>query len=119
MMIASVVHSMVVINKWGYVHLHSVAGNVAAVCFQCQNKVNQVSANIQPNPDRVLVEIANYVCEPPEFSTEAWKTAKYSFLDTLGCGLLTLNYPDCARLLSPVVPGAEMANGIPILGTPF
>ena len=82
---------------------------------------NQASANVRAlNPDTVLVQIADYVCEPPEFTAEAYRTAQYSLLDTLGCGLLALNYPECTRLLGPIVEGAaDVANGVNIPGTSF
>ena len=81
---------------------------------------NQVSANVRPAaPDDILVEIADYVCHPPEFSALAYKTARYSLLDSLGCGLLALNYPDCARMLGPVVEGADMTNGVRVPGTSY
>lgn len=80
---------------------------------------NQVSANVRPAPDNLLLEIADFVCHPPEFSALAYKTAQYSLLDSLGCGLLALNYPDCVRMLGPVVEGAEMQNGVCVPGTPY
>jgi 2-methylcitrate dehydratase len=69
--------------------------------------------------DPLLVQIAEYVSDPPEFSNEAWKTAQYSLLDSLGCGLLALNHAECARLLGPVVEGAELATGVCVPGTSF
>ena len=38
-------------------------------------------------------------------------------MDTIGCGLLALRYPDCTKRLGPVVPGALLANGARIPGT--
>lgn len=78
---------------------------------------NQASANVRPPPDDIFVEIADYVCHPPEFSALAYKTAQYSLLDSLGCGLLALHYPDCVRMLGPVVEGADMTNGVRVPGT--
>jgi hypothetical protein len=43
---------------------------------------------------------------PPAFSAEALDTARYCLMDTLGCGLLALQYPACVKLLGPIVPGA-------------
>jgi len=80
---------------------------------------SQASVNLRPNPDDVLIQIADYVCDPPEFTAKAWKTSQYSLLDTLGCGLLALNYPECARLVGPVVEGAEMRNGVRVPGTAY
>lgn len=46
-------------------------------------------------------------------------TARYVFLDTLGCGLKALEFPHCTKLLGPVVPGTTVPNGARIPGTPY
>jgi 2-methylcitrate dehydratase len=38
-------------------------------------------------------------------------------MDTLGCGLLALHYPECTKMLGPIVPGATLANGARVPGT--
>jgi 2-methylcitrate dehydratase len=38
-------------------------------------------------------------------------------MDTLGCGLLALRYPECAKHVGPVVPGATLPNGARVPGT--
>jgi 2-methylcitrate dehydratase len=73
--------------------------------------------NIRPEPDKLLVEIAEYAASYFATSTEAIDTARYNLLDTLGCGLLALRYPECTKLLGPVVPGATLSNGARIPGT--
>ena len=55
----------------------------------------------------------------PQFSAEAYETARYCLMDTLGCGLLALNYPACVKLLGPVVPGTKVPNGSRVPGTSF
>jgi 2-methylcitrate dehydratase len=40
-------------------------------------------------------------------------------MDTLGCGLLALNYPACTKLLGPVVPGTVVPDGARVPGTNF
>ena len=50
-------------------------------------------------------------------SREAIDTARYDLLDTLGCGLLALRFPECAKHLGPVVPGATLTNGARVPGT--
>ena len=72
---------------------------------------------VRPEYDPLLRTIADYVCTGPEFSEEAYDTARLCLMDSLGCGLLALNYPECTKLLGPVVPGAGMADGVPIPGT--
>src|SRR5437868_15457335 len=38
-------------------------------------------------------------------------------MDTLGCGLLALRYPECTKHLGPIVPGALLHNGARVPGT--
>ncbi len=71
----------------------------------------------QAEADRLLQEIADYTLSARLESAEAWQTARYCLLDALGCGLLALNYPACARLIGPVVPGATLAGGARVPGT--
>ena len=49
--------------------------------------------NVRPPFDPLLEEIADYVCDGRIESHEAFETARYCLMDTLGCGLLALNYP--------------------------
>src|SRR6185369_10361406 len=74
-------------------------------------------SNIRPQPDKILVEIADYAASYVSSSTEAIDTARYNLMDTLGCGLLALNYSECTKLLGPVVPGAVLTNGARVPGT--
>ncbi len=76
-------------------------------------------SNVRPAPDTLLTQIADYVCAEPNFSNEAFETARYCLLDTLGCGILALNYPACTRLLGPVVPGTVVPNGARVPGTNY
>ena len=73
----------------------------------------------RPAPDRLLQDIADYVMSFQADSSTARETARYCLMDTLGCGILALNYPACTRLLGPVVPGAEMTNGARVPGTNY
>ncbi len=74
----------------------------------------------RPDPDQVLVDIAEYVLSyDVTQSQEALETARYCLMDTLGCGLLALNYPACTKLLGPVVPGATMPGGARVPGTAY
>src|SRR5256885_601485 len=75
--------------------------------------------NIRPPFDPVLTEIADYVERRVIDSREAYETARYCLMDTLGCGLLALNYPACTKLLGPVVPGTKVPNGSRVPGTKF
>ena len=46
--------------------------------------------NIRPQPDQVLVDIADYVLNYAVTSKLAYDTARYCLIDTLGCGLEAL-----------------------------
>lgn len=70
-------------------------------------------------PDRLLVDIAEYVCGTDIDSKLAFETAHYCLLDTLACGFQALDYPACTRLLGPVVPGATLAGGARVPGTSY
>lgn len=69
--------------------------------------------------DPLLNTIADYVVSPAAFSDEAYATARLCLMDSIGCALLALNHRACVRLLGPVVPGAELANGARVPGTGF
>jgi 2-methylcitrate dehydratase len=76
-------------------------------------------SNVRPKPDRVLVDIADYVARYEIKSAEAFNTARLCLMDTLGCGLEALEYPACTKLLGPLVPGATIAKGARVPGTRF
>jgi 2-methylcitrate dehydratase len=73
----------------------------------------------RPAPDQVLADIADYVSKYEITSDEAYRTAQYCLLDTLGCGFEALSYPACTKLLGPIVPGTVVPNGARVPGTPF
>ena len=74
-------------------------------------------SNIRPAPDELIVELAEYAANYIVDSREAIDTARYNFIDTLGCGLLALRYPECVKHLGPVVPGATLIDGARVPGT--
>ncbi len=76
-------------------------------------------SNVRPKPDKVLVDIADYVSQYEIGSAEAYNTARLCLMDTLGCGLEALEYPACTKLLGPVVPGTSIQNGARVPGTQF
>src|SRR3954453_7295668 len=76
-------------------------------------------SNLRPEPDKVLVDIAEYVLSYKINSTEAYNTARLCLMDTLGCGLEALSYPACTKLLGPIVPGTVVPNGAKVPGTQF
>ncbi len=76
-------------------------------------------ANVRPKPDAVLVKIADYAAGHQIRSREAFETARYCLMDTLGCGLEALEYPACTKLLGPVAGGTVVPNGARVPGTRF
>lgn len=75
--------------------------------------------NVKPDYDEVIRDIADYVLNTSVDSLEAHETARLCLMDTLGCGLLALNFPACMKLLGPVVPGANLPGGARVPGTQF
>jgi 2-methylcitrate dehydratase len=76
-------------------------------------------SNVRRKPDKVLVDIVDYVARYEIKSAEAYDTARLCLMDTLGCGLEALEYPACTKLLGPVVPGVSIARGARVPGTRF
>ena len=70
-------------------------------------------------PDRVLVGIADYVADYVIESTLAYDTARYCLIDSIGCGLEALEYPECTKLLGPAVPGTVVPHGARVPGTSY
>jgi 2-methylcitrate dehydratase len=81
--------------------------------------MSNAASNIRPAPDPITVEISKYASTYVPTSKEAIDTARYCFIDTLGCALLALRFPECTKHLGPIVPGAVLANGARIPGTHF
>src|ERR1700716_178486 len=76
-------------------------------------------SNVRPDPDKVLVDIVDYVTKYKVTSKEAYDTARYCLMDTLGCGFEALEYPACTKLMGPIVPGTVVPNGAKVPGTSF
>ena len=76
-------------------------------------------SNVRPKPDKVLVDIVDYVMKFKPTGKLAYETARNCLIDTLGCGLEALEYPACTKLLGPVVPGTMVPNGAKVPGTQF
>ncbi len=79
----------------------------------------QADLNVRPAPDKELADIADYVSGYAIASDEAYDTARYCLLDSLGCAMLAHKYPDCTRHLGPIVPGTVVPNGARVPGTPY
>src|SRR5246127_1903082 len=77
-----------------------------------------LTSALRPEPDAILQQVADYVFDLDKVSGDnAMNTARLCLWDTLGCGLLALNYPACVKMLGPIVPGATMQGGARVPGT--
>jgi 2-methylcitrate dehydratase len=76
-------------------------------------------SNVRPKPDQVLVKIADYATKYAIRSAEAYDTARYCLMDTLGCGFEALEYPACTKLLGPIDPETVTPRGAKVPGTRY
>jgi 2-methylcitrate dehydratase len=80
---------------------------------------NNVDLNQRPDYDDVLQQVADYVMTYEVASEEALDTARYCLMDALGCGMLSLRFPECTKLLGPQVEGTIVPHGARVPGTSF
>ena len=78
-----------------------------------------VDLNNRPDYDQVLQDIADYVLTYTITSPEALNTARSCLMDTLGCGLLALRFPECTKHLGPIVEGTVVPFGARVPGTSY
>lgn len=74
--------------------------------------------DIGREPDPALTDIADYAWafEP---SAKAIEAARLCMLDAMGCALNALDYPECTKMLGPVVPGTVVPQGSRLPGTSY
>lgn len=77
-----------------------------------------IEINSKPPVDMVISDIAQYVNDAHSFSKLANETAHYCLLDSIGCGLMALKYPEAVKMLGPVVSGTTVPHGTRVFGTP-
>ena len=75
--------------------------------------------NRRPDPDQVIVDLADYAHGYRPTSKLAFETARLTLIDSLACAFEALAYPDCTKLLGPVVPGTIVPNGARVPGTSY
>lgn len=80
---------------------------------------SNVDLNDRPDYDQVIQDIADYVLDFEIESQEALDTARNCLMDTLGCGLLALRFPECTKHLGPLVEGTTVPYGARVPGTSF
>ncbi|KZT26676.1 2-methylcitrate dehydratase [Neolentinus lepideus HHB14362 ss-1] len=73
----------------------------------------------RPPPDKEIQDIADYVHNYKIESDLAFETARLCLIDTIGCGLEGLRFPECRSILGPVVPGTVVPNGTKVPGTNY
>ncbi len=78
-----------------------------------------VDMNVRPDYDQVIQDIADYVINYEIDSAEAIDTARNCLMDTLGCGLLALRFPECTKHLGPLVQGTTVPGGARVPGTQY
>ncbi|KAK4117029.1 2-methylcitrate dehydratase [Canariomyces notabilis] len=102
----------------------SAAATPARSRFSTMASLQSVSV-ATPSPaaskgyDPEIKDIADYVHNKAIDSDLAFDTARWVFLDTLGCGLEGLRFKECTKLLGPIVPGTVVPNGAKVPGTPY
>ncbi len=70
-------------------------------------------------PDKEMVDIAKYILNYSPTSEEAYSTARLCLMDSLGCAVLALKFPECTKMLGPAVPGTLVTGGSHVPGTSF
>jgi hypothetical protein len=55
-----------------------------------------IRSAIRPEPDQAMVDIADYVIDYQIQSPEAFATARYMLLDSLGCAMLAMKHPSAS-----------------------
>jgi len=79
----------------------------------------EVRSNQRTGPDRELTDIADYVLSYRARSRKILDIAGLRMTDTLACALDALDYPDCTKLLGPVIKGTMVPLGARVPGTAF
>ncbi len=83
-----------------------------------------VESNVRPEYDIEIQKIADYVLnysidDESKNSADAWQTARYCLMDTIGCGLLALRFPECTKHLGPNCLDQITPNGARVPGTSY
>lgn len=69
--------------------------------------------------DEVIDTLTNYVLAHEITSDLAYETALAALADSLGCAMLALKFPECRKLLGPIVPGTVVPGGSRVPGTSY
>ncbi|WP_404417820.1 bifunctional 2-methylcitrate dehydratase/aconitate hydratase [Marinospirillum sp.] len=80
---------------------------------------SNADTNLRPDYDQELQDLADYLLNDSIPSQEALKTARLCLMDTLGCALLALRFPECTKHLGPLVEGTQVPQGARVPGTSY
>ena len=69
--------------------------------------------------DEEMVDIAKYVLEYLPDSDEAYNTARLCLMDSIGGAVLALRFPECTKMLGPIIPGTTVPHGSRVPGTSY
>jgi 2-methylcitrate dehydratase len=75
--------------------------------------------NKETQVDKEIVDIAKYVINYKISSEEAYNTARLCLMDSIGCAILALQFPECTKLLGPVISDTHVHNGSRVIGTNY
>lgn len=67
--------------------------------------------------DPLFDKIADYVLHYNNFSPLAMQTARSALLDSIGCAILALSFPECEKRLAPFFSGQRREGGFHLPGT--
>jgi 2-methylcitrate dehydratase len=81
--------------------------------------MHNMDENLRQAPDQELTTIADYTANAKITSELAYETARHCLMDTLGCGILALQYKACTKLLGPIIPGTTVPVGARVPGTSY
>ena len=65
--------------------------------------------------DKINDLIADYVLKKV-VDEKAYKSARIALMDALGCAILSLKFPECQKLLGPLVAGTIVPKGSRVPG---
>lgn len=69
--------------------------------------------------DALIMQIAEYAANTVIKSSEAYSTARLCLYDALACACLATVFPECQRLIGPVVGGEIMDDGVRVPATKY
>jgi len=76
-----------------------------------------ITAAKRPPVDDIIQQIADYTCSQTISSDLAYETARFCVLDSLACAALAMRFPECVKLLGPLMAGTELPQGCRVPGT--